>query len=152
MCQSARRHPVHLILPLFVLFFSSSLFSFPLRFFPHIFPIPLIFYISFFHSLCSSSPHVTSSLQFPVSLSTSYSCSSFHLSVSLGHHILILPYTLNITTHRTLVCKRSRLRVPAVYNRSRKLLVVAQLQQTSFTYRSPTNGASNYSVFGVSVT
>ena len=86
---------LHLLLPLFVLFVSFLMF----------FPIPLVFYISFLHSLSSSSPHLTSpSLPFPVSLSASYS-SSFNLSVPLRLHILNLPYTLSTTTHRTLVAK-----------------------------------------------
>lgn len=131
--------------------FPLGYFLFPLRFFPRVLPTPLVFYVSFFLSLSSSSPHLTSpSLQFlfryqPLLLFLLQPvCLSVFVATSWS-------FLTEHKTRRALVCKRSRLRVPAVYNRSRKLLAVANLQQTSFTYRSPTNSASNY-VFGVSVT
>jgi hypothetical protein len=97
--------------------------------FPYVFPIPLFFYISFFHSLSSSSPHLPSP-------SLPFSC--FAISPLLLLHLR--PDGLSTSPHphpsshpehhgtQNTSCKRSRLQVPALYNRSRKLLVVARPQ------------------------
>jgi hypothetical protein len=120
--------------------------------FPYLFPISLVFYISFFHSLSSSSPHLTSpSLSFCFVIIFLLFLLLRLVGLSLSPHPDHFLHPEHHDTQNTSL-QSSRLREPALYNRSRKLPVVAQPQWTSFTHRSPANGSSNYSVLDASVT
>jgi len=115
------------------------LFSDTVRLLQLALPLFVLFFTSFAISFSTVSCFALSLLFLPPSTVGLYSSPHPDRSLHPEHH----------DTQNT-SCKRSRLRAPALHNRSRKLLV-APPQQTSFTYRRPTNGSSNDSVFGATV-
>jgi hypothetical protein len=105
-----------------------------------VFPTIFIFSLFFFSLLLSdhmlrlfrlilplfppSSPRLTSPYPpFSIWPCASSSFSLFQLCHSLYLPILTLPYTQNAVTHKALASNYSRLRIPALHGRSRKLLV-----------------------------